>query len=156
MPTMTAYVPMPFVPSAEVRKEAISIPEMRMVATGPDFYCPDCKRPLLQINDDGGFLLSAKAGVLWRSGVIDAQFPPDEIEAIPQEVVCLRQWCRFKRWFRDAPKQVLLAAAFVVLGLVPLTAGLIIQYGPVVLLGMFGVWCSGAAMALIWVRLWLY
>lgn len=82
---------------------------VRMLATGPDLFCPDCHRWLVRIHDDGLWDLASKAGVQWQVEIFDPFAPPDEVEAIPHEAVCLRPRCRFKRWRRGASKVTVIA-----------------------------------------------
>lgn len=74
---------------------------MRVV--GPDRYCPDCGRLLLEVDDHGGFRLGGpdvwvtiEGNATWDPEV-DSQ--PDEIEGFPS-AYCMRRRCRLRRWAR--------------------------------------------------------
>lgn len=67
------------------------MPQIRFIATGPDYYCPDCGRWLARVKDDGLLDLAAEAGI---TQVTEMPFPmddpPEEIEALVTSAICLR------------------------------------------------------------------
>jgi hypothetical protein len=65
--------------------------------TGPDLFCPDCRRCLVHIHD-GRFDLAGKAEVTWL--VMEPDWEESEAEAYPDTARCNRVLCRFRRWAR--------------------------------------------------------
>lgn len=71
---------------------------MNGTVIGTDFYCPECKRRLVKMNEDGTFDLADKATVLGTGESDEIGTPPTEIVLV--DAICLRTYCRAKRAFR--------------------------------------------------------
>ena len=75
-------------------------PDIRVI--GPNRYCPDCGRILLEMHDEEEMYTVSRNTHCVMQGSLsinDLSEMPEEIEAVP-EVFCLRRRCRFKRWRR--------------------------------------------------------
>jgi len=69
---------------------------------GVDLFCPDCGRPLVTFDEEGGLTIHGEASVhgylggdITDDGLLE---PPDE--AFLVEAICLRRRCRTKRVIR--------------------------------------------------------
>jgi hypothetical protein len=74
---------------------------LRLRFAGPDRYCPDCKRLLVHVHEDGTFDLAAKAALITEGEVGPEDFDAGEAELLAVDATCLSRRCRFRRWLRD-------------------------------------------------------
>jgi hypothetical protein len=72
----------------------------RLVFTGPDRYCPHCGRWLVRVHPDGRFTLAGNAAIEATVSEVDFRLPPDEVESVVVEAICLRPLCRLRRSVR--------------------------------------------------------
>lgn len=64
--------------------------------SGPDRYCPYCKRLLVKVYDDGTYDLSGDAAIEGTQTVTWSKDNEPESEEVSFEAQCLRKRCRLR------------------------------------------------------------
>lgn len=65
---------------------------------GPDFYCPDCRRLLVHVREDGRFDIAAKSELVSEAHI---DLEAGLATALVVEAICGRHRCRLRRFLRD-------------------------------------------------------
>ena len=71
--------------------------EIATTVVGPEkIFCPDCKRMIFELNENGSFNLAPKAGVNMKG-----QLTLQETIELFAEGHCLYLRCRLRQWMRS-------------------------------------------------------
>lgn len=71
---------------------------VRLLAVGPDRFCPDCGRWLVRVKPGGTFDLAAKASVHWET---EWDGESESADGFATQATCNRRLCRLRRWLRS-------------------------------------------------------
>lgn len=64
--------------------------------SGPDRYCPHCKRLLVHVHDDGAFDLAEGAAIEGKQAITWTEDDEIESQEVMFEAICLHKVCRLK------------------------------------------------------------